>query len=51
MALLLPLPVHSVEFRWLWTLWRRRKRAQARTSFYRRHNKRLARAPDPQLRL
>lgn len=51
MALVLPLPPHSPEFRWVWSVWRRRKRAQARASYYRRYSRLLARAPDPQVRL
>jgi hypothetical protein len=52
MELVLPLPVHSAEFRWVWSVWRRRKRAQARASRYRRrHDRPLARAPDGQVRL
>jgi hypothetical protein len=54
MEVVLPLPAHSDEFRWMWSLWRRRKRAQARASYYRRrssHAGPLARAPDPHARL
>jgi hypothetical protein len=51
MELVLPLPAHSPEFRWTWSVWRRRKCAQARASYYRRYNRPLVRAPDPQLRL
>jgi hypothetical protein len=54
MEVVLPLPAHADEFRWMWSLWRRRKRAQARASYYRRrrrHDGPLARAPDPQARL
>jgi len=52
MELVLPLPAHSPEFRWAWSMWRRRKRAQARASYYqRRHTRPLVRAPDPQPRL
>ena len=46
MELVLPLPAHSVEFRWVWSVWRRRKRAQARASRYRRRRGPPARAPD-----
>lgn len=51
MELVLPLPPHSAEFRWVWSVWRRRKRAQARASYYRRRIGPLARAPAPQVRL
>jgi hypothetical protein len=52
MELVLPLPAHSAEFRWVWSVWRRKKRAQARASRYRRRCDRpLARAPTDQLRL
>jgi hypothetical protein len=48
MELVLPLPAYSPEFRWAWSMWRRRKRAQARASYYRRrYDRPLARAPDP----
>jgi hypothetical protein len=52
MEVVLPLPVHADEFRWMWSLWRRRKRAQARASYYRHgHVGPPARAPDPEVRL
>jgi hypothetical protein len=51
MMLVLPLPTHSAEFRWMWSMWRRRKRAQARASYYRRHTRPLVHAPDLQVRL
>jgi hypothetical protein len=47
MEVVLPLPPHSDEFRWMWSVWRRQKRAHARFSYYRRrHQGPLARAPD-----
>ena len=48
MELVLPLPAQAVEFRWMWSLWRRRKRAQARASYYRRrYDRPFARARSP----
>jgi hypothetical protein len=34
MEVVLPLPARSVELRWMWSVWRRRKRAHARASRY-----------------
>jgi len=36
MAMALPLEPRSIEARWVWVLWRRRQRENARQSHYRR---------------